>query len=268
MVVGLRDKSLRAMELLLDRRALVALATWPHFSFTSYRMVSALAAEHIQPRTVIDVGANVGQFTIAAAQLFGPHVSIHAFEPQPECVVRLRHNVRGFPNVAIYEFALADRDGEATFHLNTNHRSSSLLPLAHGHRDSFPAAVEVATTTARVSKLDSVFRSLPPAPPVLLKLDVQGAEAMTLRGGVETLEQVSWVVLEASFRTMYSGEALFGDLARTMEALGFRFIRPVGWLCDPRTGEMLQMDALFARNPARDRAPLSSGESSVHWRTS
>jgi len=45
-----------------------------------------------------------------------------------------------------------------------------------------------------------------------------------------------------------------------MEDLGFSFIRPVGWLCDPRTGEMLQMDALFARNATRDRPVPSSGD--------
>jgi len=260
----IRERVLRALDLLLDARALAAWAAWPHFSLTSYRMVSALAAERIAPGTIIDVGANVGQFTVAAARIFGPQVRIHAFEPHPQCVARLRHNLAKLRNVTIYPLAVADRDGDATLHLNANHRASSLLPLAEAHRQSFPSAVEVGTVFARATTLDAVFGDLPLAPPVLLKLDVQGAEAMTLRGGVATLARVQWVVMEASFRSMYQGEAPLLDLIRAMEAMGFHFVRPVGWLCDPRTSAMLQIDALFVRDEAyispavADSAPTAS----------
>jgi FkbM family methyltransferase len=47
-------------------------------------MVSALKQQGIHPQTIIDVGANVGQFTIAAAKLF-PKLQIHSFEPLPAC---------------------------------------------------------------------------------------------------------------------------------------------------------------------------------------
>lgn len=46
---------------------------------------------------------------------------------------------------------------------------------------------------------------------------------------------------------MYEGEVSFMELAQIMEGHGFSFERPVGWLPDPRTGEILQMDALFVR---------------------
>lgn len=82
---------------------------------------------------------------------------------------------------------------------------------------------------------------------VLLKLDVQGYEPQTLRGGVETLGRIDYVVMEVSFKPMYEGEMLFMDVARMMEERGFRFERPVGWLEAPGNGEILQMDALFVR---------------------
>ena len=44
---------------------------------------------------------------------------------------------------------------------------------------------------------------------------------------------------------MYDGEMLFMDLVRLMEAHGFQFMRPVGWLANPNSGEILQIDALF-----------------------
>jgi hypothetical protein len=53
------------------------------------------------------------------------------------------------------------------------------------------------------------------------------------------------VILEASFKPMYEGEMLFMDIVRLMEEYG---LRPVGWLSEPKTGEILQMDALFKRS--------------------
>jgi hypothetical protein len=57
---------------------------------------------------------------------------------------------------------------------------------------------------------------------------------------------VDYVLLETSFRPLYEGEKTFMEIARMMEDHGFEFLRPVDWLSDPRNGEVLQMDALFA----------------------
>jgi len=59
---------------------------------------------------------------------------------------------------------------------------------------------------------------------------------------------------------MYEGELLFMDILRMMEEQGFRFERPVGWLAASENGEILQMDALFARaNGNSDDAPPRPG---------
>jgi len=81
-------KIIKAIELALDIPGIYALLTWPKFSLTSYRMLSALKQQGIHPQTIIDVGANVGQFTIASAKLF-PKRQIHSFEPLPEAVTLL-----------------------------------------------------------------------------------------------------------------------------------------------------------------------------------
>ena len=98
-----------------------------------------------------------------------------------------------------------------------------------------------------MSTLDTVFAGKALAPPVLLKLDVQGYEAKVIEGGKATLARTRWVVAETSLRPLYEGEPLFLDLVRMMGEYGFRFLRPVGWLSDPRNGEVLQLDALFER---------------------
>jgi FkbM family methyltransferase len=246
---GLRKKISHQFELLLEARALVGLISWPKFSFTSYRMVSGLARQRVMPATVIDVGANVGQFAVAAAKFF-PDARVYSIEPHPEIFLRLQRNIRKLPNVTAFEAALGEREGRARLHLNAYSHSSSLLPLGAGHRAAFPKAVEVSAVTVRQTTLDCLFAAVELKPPVLLKLDVQGYEAQTLCGATRTLKRVDYTVLEASFKPMYEGEALFLDLVRMMESYGFRFSRPVDFLPDPATREILQIDALFERLPS------------------
>lgn len=236
-----------ALSLLQADGSLKALITWPRFSITSFKMVSRLAGQGISPGSVLDVGANVGQFTVAVAKFF-PSAKVHSFEPVPVCIGKLRKNVSSLENVTVYPVALGDNEGEALIHLNSYSHSSSVLSLARAHRDAFPEAKEVGTVAVEMTTLDLITEKLELRSPVLLKLDVQGYEAETLRGGVETLKRVDYVVLETSFKPMYENEPVFMDLVRIMEDQGFRFEQPVGWLEAPQTGEVLQMDALFVRD--------------------
>jgi FkbM family methyltransferase len=227
-------------------RAWVALTSWPKFSVTSYRMVSSLARQGIRPATVIDVGANVGQFTVACTRFF-PDAQIHSFEPLPACAEALARNVKQIGRVRVYPLALGDVPGEALLHVNSLSHSSSLLTLGERHRQAFPDAREVSTVKVPVSTLDRELHSVLLQGCTLLKLDVQGYEARVLEGAAETLGRVDLVLLETSFRPLYEGERTFMEVVRMMDVRGFEFLRPAGWLEDPRTGEALQMDALFAR---------------------
>ena len=234
------------LSILEKPRSIKAIITWPKFSLTSYSMVSGLVRQGILPATIIDVGANVGQFSVASAKLF-PDVCIYSFEPNPHCVAKLRRNVELLGNVVVYPIAVGEEVGEVSFHVNSHSHSSSVLPLADGHVGAFPDAREVCTIQVNLSTLDDVFSTVELRRPVLLKLDVQGYEVQAVRGATETLRRVDYVVLEASFKPMYQGEMLFIDMVRMMESQGFIFLRPVGQLTDPRTDEIIQIDALFGR---------------------
>ena len=105
----------------------------------------------------------------------------------------------------IYPFALGDHEADdLPFHVNSYSQSSSALRLTEDHRTAFPNEKETAATTVEASTLDRIFELIDLAPPVLLKLDVQGYEAKVLLGGVKTLKRVDYVVLEASLRPMYN----------------------------------------------------------------
>ena len=209
-------------------------------------MVSDLRTQGVNPRTVIDVGANTGQFAVAAARLFD-QPAIYCFEPLPDCAARLQRNLRSARKVFVSPIALSEYSGDAVFHINSHSHSSSMLPLASGHLDAFPAAMVVDEIRVPMSTLDFELSSVELAPPVLVKIDIQGAEAAMLRGAAATLRRVDYVVVETSFKPMYEGETTFRDLLEIMDRYAFDFVRPVGLLTHPRTGEVLQMDALFTR---------------------
>jgi FkbM family methyltransferase len=223
-----------------------ALALWPKFSFSSYAIVAALKRQGVVPRTVIDVGANVGQFAVACAKMF-PEASVHSFEPLPECVSRLRKHAAKLDAIRVYPMALGARSGNVSIRVNSHRHSSSVLPLGQRHRDAFPDAQEIGTVEIPMSTLDEQMVSADIKGPVLLKLDVQGFEPQVLEGATATLAKVDYVLLEASFRPLYEGEKTFVEIDRMMAARGFHFSRPMGWLEDPKTGDILQMDALFVR---------------------
>jgi FkbM family methyltransferase len=227
-------------------KAVTAAITWPKFSVTSFLMLSNLVRQGVLPKTVIDVGANVGQFAVASAKLFSG-VTVHSFEPNPACVDTLRGNVKSLSNIAVYPLALGEKPGEVDFNVNSHSHSSSVLSLSEHHKEAFPEAREVGSVKVKMTTLDEVLGSSALPAPVLLKLDVQGYEAQVLKGAPQLLRRVDFVIIEVSFKPMYRGETLFIDLVQLVETFGFRFLRPVGWLTDPHTGEILQMDALFAR---------------------
>jgi hypothetical protein len=87
----------------------------------------------------------------------------------------------------------------------------------------------------------------------LLKLDLQGYEIEALKGARAVLGRTDYVLLETAFKRLYENEPLFEDLADYLRTAGFHFLRPVGFETDFR-GEVVQMDALFARGDRGDGA--------------
>ena len=228
-------------------KAIIALVTWPKFSFTSFRIVNRLLDNGITPKTIIDVGSNIGQFAVASLKLFPSMKKLYAFEPLPNCINKLKSNLKGFDNVKIYPFALGSSKGKGGFNVNKNSKASSVLSLGNKHINAFPKAIEIKEINVIISTLDDVFSNTNFIFPILLKIDVQGFESEVLKGGKKLLELVDYIVIESSFDPLYNGEMTFTDLIDFMRELGFLFEKPVGWLFHPSKEKILQIDALFRK---------------------
>ena len=241
----------KAIRLMLSADALFGLISWPIFSLSSYHILRSIRGLNFQPRTVLDIGANIGQFSVAASKLF-PESNIYAFEPVPDAFATLLKNVRSIEKVSAFQFAVGASNEVREMTLNSHRHSSSLLALGDAHTNAFPWAREENKIEVEVKTLDTVADTLKFMSPVLLKIDVQGFEAHVLRGALATLQRIDFVVLETSFQPLYVGEATFVELANLMADNGFEFVGPLDWLASPKNGEILQMDALFRRLAANN----------------
>lgn len=138
------------------------------------RWISALLS---RGDVAYDVGANVGFFTLLASRIVGKGGAVVAFEPFPANVRALRRHVdlNRAGNVTIVEAAVSDRAGLARFEPAGN---PAMGGLAEG------GALEVETVA-----LDKLLRERGLPKPNLLKIDVEGAEAQVLQGGIRCLEE-------------------------------------------------------------------------------
>src|SRR5690349_12710430 len=104
-------------------------------------------------RTVLDVGANVGQFALVARRLH-PDARIVSFEPFPAAAARLEGVFAGDRRFELVPLAISDRPGRQTFHVAAAEDSSSLLPIGERQVAEFSHTRSVGTIEVDVARLD------------------------------------------------------------------------------------------------------------------
>jgi len=241
------SRLIRILELLKTEGALRTAAMWPKFSLAAFSIISRMKQAGVSPGTVIDVGANVGQFAVASTRLF-ENAMVIPIEPNPHIVDMLRANLPAAVRKNVLITAVGDKIGTAVFHVNRDPQVSSLLQLGPDRLESFPGATVVEEINVPVTTLDALFADRTLAVPILLKIDAQGFEDRVITGGAAFLSRVDWVLMEVSFSKLYEGERDFASIVDLMESQGFRFVRPMDFHVSPRTDEIIEMDALFSRD--------------------
>jgi hypothetical protein len=97
----------------------------------------------------------------------------------------------------------------------------------------------------RVAPLDTL--GLEFAPPVLLKLDVQGYEDHVLSGARDLLAEAALLECELSLAHLYDDQATFAAMVARMDGLGFALVDVDPFFCDLDDGRVLALDGLFRR---------------------
>jgi FkbM family methyltransferase len=197
--------------------------------------------------TVLDIGANKGQFALLALELY-PGATVHAFEPLPAAQARMAVWGRHEPRLIRHPFALGATTGTATLHVAARDDNSSLRAITERQVALFPGTHETGTLSVPVKRLDEVVTAAALVPPVLLKIDVQGTEREVLEGSAALLASIAWVYVECSFVELYAGQALAETITARLEAAGFT-LAATGPLSRDETGAPVQADLLFGRSP-------------------
>lgn len=196
-------------------------------------------------RTVLDVGANRGQFALVAARRW-PRARVVCFEPLPEARRVLAAVVDRIPGAEIRDVALSDRCGDVDLHVARADDSSSLLPITERQAAMFPGTDEIGVLRVRSARLDDELSPDALAAPVLLKIDVQGGELGVLRGGGEVLARVDVVLVECSFVELYAGQPLAHELIGFLASRGL-VLSGAGLPTTDGGGRVVQQDLVFSR---------------------
>lgn len=205
----------------------------------------AAALGALKPRTVVDVGANRGQFSLFALYAF-PAATIVALEPLAAPAARFRRVFAGQQRVTLHHAALAPASGQSCMHVSGRDDSSSLLPITATQGQLFRGTDEVGTETVRTGPLCEFLDGRSIEEPALLKLDVQGYELEALRACGELLEKFEYICAEGSFVELYEGQVLADEMATWLRERGYELVRSYGAVSD-ESGRTIQTDMLFRR---------------------
>lgn len=197
-------------------------------------------------RTIIDVGANVGQSALKFHTIF-PDSFIYCFEPIKKCYEKLEENLKSLQNHKSYNLALGSKKEKSVIHLNEFDPSSSILRMTDIHKNAFPFAINTIEETIEIDTLDNIFHNTELAKNILLKIDVQGYEKEVLLGAQETLKDISLIIIEISFLELYAGSSNFAIIYKMLEKDGFEYIGSIDQYNNPVNGRPLQQDALFLK---------------------
>jgi FkbM family methyltransferase len=197
---------------------------------------------------VLDVGAAVGNYGKWIREA-GYRGRICSFEPLSAAFKQLERNSASDPLWECRKLALGPEPGTAEINVAGNSDSSSLLPMEKRHEQSAPESAYIGAETVEVSTLDAIWEEVVgDARKVFVKLDVQGYELETLRGGANALPQIYGVQAELSLVPLYENGPLWMEVIDFLTEQGLHVAGIEAGHTDPRTGEMLQCDAIFIRD--------------------
>jgi FkbM family methyltransferase len=201
--------------------------------------------------TVLDIGANAGQYALELRRDIRFTHRILSFEPLSTAFQLLRAQAEHDPAWEVFNYALGATEEKREIHVAANSFSSSLLHMLPAHMKSAPRSKYIGKEVIEVKTLDSLFPDLcKGAKRIYMKIDTQGFERKVLEGAEQALPYIDTVQMEMSLIPLYAGELLFNEMCLLMGTKGYTLIALESAFSDPDSGQLLQVDGVFHRFPA------------------
>src|SRR5579864_4839386 len=153
---------------------------WLMFSGNYQPALTAALKAYVPPGGYcLDIGANLGFYTLKFARWVGRNGQVAAFEANPTLVERIRINMElnHFSNISVVSAAVHNQSGQVEFYISPNPGKSSVNPMGNAIQKLVVPAVTIDEYVANVGwpRLD------------IIKMDIEGNDCTALLGARQTL---------------------------------------------------------------------------------
>jgi len=160
------------------------------------------------PKAVLDVGANIGEFSYYANSLFSGELKIIAIEPDPVVLECIRFNLQE-TRICIEPIAVSNNSNTSKFYLKSATADSSF---------HIPEGDSVEITVAK-STLDSIIDKYGLEFPILVKMDCEGHEPEALLGLITNVHKVKWISIDTGPERF--GNSTTNEVLKILNQSGF-----------------------------------------------
>ena len=191
--------------------------------------------KYFEPKSILDIGANVGQFYNEIKNIF-PNSYYYLIEGSESCEVVLKTF-----NVDYSICLLSDTEKEVDFYIRKNEprcTGNSIYRENTSFYDDDQIIVEKKQTKTLSNLLNNQTFDL-------IKIDVQGSEIDIINGGLDIIKEAKGILMEVSLMEYNQNAPTKDFVYEYMDNLGFKPVELIGNINHPLTYELIQQDILF-----------------------
>lgn len=224
-----------------------------HRSSPSFNSIRANAIHRLEIDTIVDGGANSGQWAEGIMSNASSGMKVHSFEPVPTPFSELMVKSEGVDRWFAHNKALGASDGKLQMNISSNAAMSSSALSFSEHSKVYPSVGFVGEVLVDMVRLDSYSEILGES--IFLKLDLQGFEPEAIAGASGILDRVVMLEVETCYSQMYEGQKTHYEFVPELLSLGFEFMAATSPSQDS-SGKWVYTDVLLVKGTHVNRLRL------------
>tara|TARA_R100000988_G_C3980510_1_gene156646 strand:- start:15 stop:659 length:645 start_codon:yes stop_codon:yes gene_type:complete len=197
------------------------------------------------PNTLLDIGAHHGNFSMFCKKLW-KNVDSLMLEGNENCDEYLEN--LPFSHCIVL---LSDSNKEVTLHLNPKNPTCTGTSYLKENTKYYNDSIKVKRNTYTLDEVtEEVGKTFD-----LIKIDTQGSELDIIRGGLNTIQKASYIIMEVSILQYNEGSPLFDEVIEYMSSIGFTNHEIIGeniWMDEDtdnlKKGDLFQVDVIFSKS--------------------
>ena len=155
---------------------------------------------------LIDIGANVGEFTKDFVKFFPKNKTALLFEPIKKLKPAIDKNLKNICNYKLFNLGLSNKKGFETLKYQESNTTLASFKSYSKDVNNFYNKTEGIEESVEIDELDNYISHVKNLKNLVIKIDVQGNELEVIKGGLNTISLSSILILECSFTSEYENE--------------------------------------------------------------